>query len=109
MVKAYRYRLHPDEEQVKYAIVNQKDDSTSTLNRVRQAIINRKNSVFHEFGDVNFLKQEKQKGVIAFVRSNKEKTHQTLCLFNFSEVTAEVTYLNKVYEIAPETAIYKNI
>ena len=101
--------LHPDSEQVKYAVANQKDDGTSTLNRVRQAIINRKNSVFHEFGDINFLKQEKQKCVIEFVRSNKDRTRQTLCLFNFSEVTAKVTYLNKVYEIAPETAIYKNI
>ncbi len=99
--------LHPDREQVKYSISNQKNDENSTLNKVRRAIIRRKNSLFGEFGNIYFIKTEKD--VIAFVRTNSTMTQKCLCIFNFGETAVKIAYQDKTYTIASEDVIYENL
>lgn len=99
--------LHPDKEQVKYSIAKQKDDENSTLNRIRKAIIHRKNSLFKEYGNISFIETEKD--VIAFVRTNSSMTKKCLCLFNFGLKDAQITYQGKSYRVAAEEALYDDV
>ena len=99
--------LHPDKEQVKYSIAKQKDDENSTLNRIRKAIIHRKNSLFKEYGNISFIETEKD--VIAFVRTNSSMTKKCLCLFNFGLKDAQITYQGKSYRVVAEEALYDDV
>jgi alpha-glucosidase len=96
--------LMPDEEQYKLAVSNQNFEG-SMLNKTREMIFKRKNSFLSQYGHVAFIKGIKNDGVIAFVRSDINKTHKVLHAYNFSDTEYSFIYRNKSYTLAPETMI----
>lgn len=93
--------LHPAPIHYRYAVSRQKDDD-SVLNFTRQAIKERKHSIFNEYGKVYFLEYHGDE-VYPYIRTNKDESIRILCLYNFSCHGAEVWYEGKRYYLDPES------
>lgn len=95
--------LHPDERQISFCIEAQEKDPYSTLNQVREAIKNRRKSIFSRLGDITFLDVPGCPDVISFIRSDETGENNILCMYNFGETSAVVSHRNRQYVLPPET------
>lgn len=95
--------LHPDKRQISFCIEAQEKDPYSTLNQVREAIKNRRKSIFSRLGDITFLDVPGRPDVISFIRSDETGENNILCMYNFGETPAVVSHRNRQYVLPPET------
>lgn len=100
--------LHPDEREMECCVKSQENNPDSVLNQTRRAIKARKESIFSELGNIDFINISEE-DVIGFIRSNVTGASKILCLYNFQSKEVKISYQGEDFILAPETKIYKKL
>lgn len=100
--------LTPDEEQYKLAVSNQNFEG-SMLNRTKEMIAHRKNSLLSQYGHVAFIRGIKNDEVVAFVRYNMNKTKSVLHAYNFGDTEYSFKYKDKLYTLEAEAMVCEEL
>ncbi len=98
--------LTPDCEQYKLSVSNQ-NFYGSLLNDTRIFINFRKNSIFNEFGNIIFCKENDE--VLAFIRTNADETKGILCIYNFSDSIIRFSFNGKNYILSAGAYMQKEL
>lgn len=93
--------LRPSKEQYKYAVSLQGKDSMLEFTKVS---IELRKIFFNNYGDIIPLKAKKN--VVAYVRTNEEKTSEILCIYNFNKYPVVVKYKNRKYKVKAEDFMF---